>query len=228
MNMDEGKLDISVEFMGRDALWGGIKIFLGIVALIIVTVFLLMRPKPTEPLPSVVVEPTQEVPPTVTPLPTATPFPTFTPLPSSTPAPTLTATPTPMVSEIVTETESDLTENVVGDTVTYTVQSGDTLSVIATKFGVALEDLQTANDLSDEFIYQDQVLIIPSASEGGVTAASNVPGGDASRIYEVQAGDTLGEIAARFGVEVEDIKMANGMSSDIIQSGQELVIPSGD
>jgi LysM repeat protein len=43
--------------------------------------------------------------------------------------------------------------------------------------------------------------------------------------YVVQAGDTLGVIAARFGTTVDAIKAANGLSSDVINVGQRLTIP---
>jgi LysM repeat protein len=48
------------------------------------------------------------------------------------------------------------------ESVTYEVQAGDTLSVIAGKFSVSLYDLMVANGLSDEnFIQVGQVLVIP-------------------------------------------------------------------
>ncbi len=43
--------------------------------------------------------------------------------------------------------------------------------------------------------------------------------------YTVVRGDTLSAIAAAFGVEVEDIKKANNLKSDLIREGQKLVIP---
>lgn len=55
-----------------------------------------------------------------------------------------------------------------------------------------------------------------------VTTAPPEPSGTT---YVVRWGDTLTSIAAQFGVSVEAIKSANGLSSDIIQVGQQLVIP---
>jgi LysM repeat protein len=43
--------------------------------------------------------------------------------------------------------------------------------------------------------------------------------------YIVQPGDTLPDIALRFGVSVEAIKAANGMTDDILIVGQEILIP---
>jgi LysM repeat protein len=45
------------------------------------------------------------------------------------------------------------------------------------------------------------------------------------RTYVVVSGDTLGSIAARFGTSVQALKNANGLSGDIINIGQVLVIP---
>jgi murein DD-endopeptidase MepM/ murein hydrolase activator NlpD len=44
--------------------------------------------------------------------------------------------------------------------------------------------------------------------------------------YVVQAGDTLSGIARRFGVTVQAIREANGISGDIINIGMQLIIPT--
>ncbi|HWO93250.1 MAG TPA: LysM peptidoglycan-binding domain-containing protein [Dehalococcoidia bacterium] len=54
--------------------------------------------------------------------------------------------------------------------------------------------------------------------------ATSTPGGGEQR-YTVQAGDTLVDIASQFGTTPEDIMEANNLDSEIIQPGQELVIP---
>ena len=43
--------------------------------------------------------------------------------------------------------------------------------------------------------------------------------------YTVRSNDTLYSIAMRFGVTVDAIKQANGLTSDLIQIGQQLIIP---
>ncbi len=45
------------------------------------------------------------------------------------------------------------------------------------------------------------------------------------RTYVVQSGDTLNEIAQRFGTTVDAIRTANGLTTDVILPGQELIIP---
>mgnify|MGYP001827024796 CR=1 FL=1 len=43
-------------------------------------------------------------------------------------------------------------------------------------------------------------------------------------VYKVRSGDNLSVIGARFGVTVNDLKKANGLSSDLLSIGQELTI----
>lgn len=47
-----------------------------------------------------------------------------------------------------------------------------------------------------------------------------------SEIHIVKKGDTLSHIAVRYGVTVRNLKLANGLSSDLIQIGQKLHIPA--
>ncbi len=70
----------------------------------------------------------------------------------------------------------------------------------------------------------------PTPDIGSLATPGN--GGDAGTpaadqtIYLVQAGDTLGTIAAEFGVSVADLVRANNISDlDHIEIGQQLIIP---
>ena len=93
----------------------------------------------------------------------------------------------------------------------YIVQSGDTLSAIAKKFGVPMEDIVAANGITNpNNINIGQVLIIPCR-------------------YTVQSGDTLSSIARRFGTTVTAIMNANGLTNaNNINIGQVLIIPGVD
>ena len=68
------------------------------------------------------------------------------------------------------------------------------------------------------------------SSSGPSTAATPTPAPTPTPAatpitYIVQSGDTLNEIAARFGTTAQAIMDANGLTSDIIQVGQVLIIP---
>jgi LysM repeat protein len=96
----------------------------------------------------------------------------------------------------------------------YIVEEGDTLSSIAEKFGISLETVLWANDLSKNSIVKPgQKLIILPVS--GV-------------LHIVKAGDTLSEIAQKYQAKIEDIISFNELSSpNDIYIGDILVIPGG-
>lgn len=56
---------------------------------------------------------------------------------------------------------------------TYTVQSGDSLSRIANKYGTSVTDLMNANNLKNYLIYPGQVLKIPSSSSTTNSSSTN-------------------------------------------------------
>lgn len=56
---------------------------------------------------------------------------------------------------------------------TYTVQSGDSLSRIANKYGTSVTDLMNANNFSNYLIYPGQVLKIPSSSSTTNSSSTN-------------------------------------------------------
>jgi membrane-bound lytic murein transglycosylase D len=107
---------------------------------------------------------------------------------------------------------------------TYTVLSGDTLYDIALRFGVTVTGLRRANGLTTSRIYPGTVLNIPAPVESG----SSPPKRTAGRpdIYEVRKGDTLYDIARRFGTSISALRRVNGLSSSRIYPGDILRIPS--
>ena len=118
---------------------------------------------------------------------------------------------------IIRENGSDIPDG----TQTYTVQQGDTLSEIAARYGTTVNELVRLNNIADrDLIYPGQVLII---REGGTTPPSG------TTTYIVQRGDTLTEIAARYGTTVNEIVRLNNIADrDLIYPGQVLIIPEGD
>lgn len=100
---------------------------------------------------------------------------------------------------------------------TYTVQSGDSLWSIANKFGVTVQELRNLNNLSSDLLSIGQILIIP------VTVT---PLPTEQTTYTVQSGDNLYTIANKFNVTVSDIISANNLTSNVLNIGQTLIIPS--
>jgi len=135
--------------------------------------------------------------------------------PTPTPTPT-SALPTPTLTPTFTPTLPPHT--------TYRVEHGDSLWSIALEFGVTVEALMEANDLSEDTILDiGQELLIPLALEEATPQPTSPPQG---LIYTVVPGDTLWSIALEFGVTVEALMEANGLTEDtILDIGQELIIP---
>lgn len=113
---------------------------------------------------------------------------------------------------------------------TYIVQPGDTLSAIAETNGCALEALIGANAglINDPaFIQVGWVLVIPGVLAG--TRRGPAPAGEGITSYTVQAGDTLGALAERWGTSVPAICELNGIANpSLIFVGQRIRRPGAD
>jgi spore coat assembly protein SafA len=100
----------------------------------------------------------------------------------------------------------------------YIVQPGDTLSVIARRFGITLQQLLAANpQITDpNKIFPGQRINIP---------VDTTP----PSVYIVQPGDTLYLIARRFGITLDQLLAANPQITDPsrIFPGQRINIPTG-
>lgn len=117
----------------------------------------------------------------------------------------------------------------------YSVQPGDTLSAIASQYGVSVEILVQLNQIANpDLIIVGQQLAIPGAAQPPAEIPYSPPAteptspgtGGGTPSYAVQSGDTLSGIADSFGVSVADLVSANGISNpDLIVTGQVLVIP---
>ena len=59
----------------------------------------------------------------------------------------------------------------------------------------------------------------------GGTGTAGPTGTPRAQRYTVESGDTLASIANQFGVTVDALKQANGLTSDLIRIGQELTVP---
>lgn len=101
----------------------------------------------------------------------------------------------------------------------YTVQPGDTLYKIATKFNRSVVEIKEHNQLTSDVIYTGQVLQIPM----GEVKIEQPP--SAQTVYTVVSGDSLSLIAKRFNTTVEAIKAENNLTSDMIYINQRLLIP---
>ena len=98
----------------------------------------------------------------------------------------------------------------------YQVQSGDSLYKIAQKYNVTVQEIKDANNMSADEIYQNQYLYIPDKKQTD------------SITHTVVKGDTLSALAKKYKIEINRLKAANGLDSDMIYIGQQLLIPKAD
>jgi murein DD-endopeptidase MepM/ murein hydrolase activator NlpD len=107
---------------------------------------------------------------------------------------------------------------------TYTVAPGDTLSEIAARLHIPVDDLAAANGITNpDRIVAGQVLVLPGPA--GPDPDADGGSGDTAA-YVVRRGDTLSEIAAKLGVPVDRLAEANGIDDpDLLQEDMVLVLP---
>lgn len=119
-------------------------------------------------------------------------------------------------------TATDQTSTIISDkprdqVIIYKVQKGDTLGAIADKFGISVDTIKWANDLTGDRLSLNQELKIPPVT--GI-------------VYKVKAGDTIYNLAKTYKTDAQ--KIVNFPFNDFadldtfaLNIGQTLIIPDG-
>lgn len=107
---------------------------------------------------------------------------------------------------------------------TYTVRSGDTLSGIAAKFGLSVDQLKAWNNLSGSTIVVGRSLVVKGGKVSTAPTSTGTSSSSKTITYVVRRGDTLGSIADRYDCTVAELKSWNGLSGSTIYPGQKLKI----
>jgi LysM repeat protein len=76
----------------------------------------------------------------------------------------------------------------------YTVLPGDSLFLLAQKFGITVDAIKSSNNLSSNFLWVGKQLTIPAVKKSSSASTTS---------YIVKAGDSLFLIAQRYGVSVD-------------------------
>jgi len=132
-------------------------------------------------------------------------------------------------------------EKVPSETTEYVVQNGDSISVIAARYGLKSADIIALNNLTDPSkIRVGQRILLPGKVDvkspkaveikkqvtNTLQAETGLPAETTgTKIHVVGKGEYLSKIAATYHVKVSDIKKANNLTSDLIIVGQKLKIP---
>ena len=149
-----------------------------------------------------------------------------TPTPESTPS-------IPTGSQTSTQTPTNQTSDTI-----YTVKSGDSLWAIANKHGLSVSQLKSINHLTSDIIYPGQKLNTktkvssqdtvsssttkPAPSQESITSSNTST--STSKTYTVASGDSLWAIANKHGLSVSQLKNMNGLTSDVIYPGKQLLV----
>lgn len=106
----------------------------------------------------------------------------------------------------------------------YRVQRGDSLSIIAHRFGMSVEDIKKENTLKSNMLNIGQILRIPGGHTSIAVPKESSPVETRVITHVVQSGEYLGQIASRYKVSVADIKEENKLKSNTLWIGQKLKI----
>lgn len=93
----------------------------------------------------------------------------------------------------------------------YTVQAGDTLPSLATRFGITSDSIRWSNGISGD--------IVPAGTKLKIPPVTGI-------VYTVKAGDTADSLATRFGTNKDQILAYNDAEINGLQVGEEIIIPN--
>ena len=120
------------------------------------------------------------------------------------------------VGEIITiscnHNNSINSDNSINKEITYTIQSGDTLSSIASRFDTTVSNLVELNDIQNpNLIYAGDILKIQETSE--------------YKIYTIHRGDTLSSIALKFDTTIKKlVELNNIQNPDLIYANTKIKV----
>ncbi len=97
------------------------------------------------------------------------------------------------------------------DIQTYTTQAGDTISSLATRFGVTSDSIRWSNGLTGDNVAPNTTLTIPPVN--GI-------------VYTVKSGDTPASLAAKFNANQDQIIAYNDAEISGLQVGEQIIIPN--
>jgi spore coat assembly protein SafA len=124
----------------------------------------------------------------------------------------------------------------VAGVIEYVVQPGDTMFLIAQRYGISLDALIRANPQirNPEMIFPGEVVHIPTTHKPHMTPPDPTPvspgtgGSSSARRYVVMEGETIEDVARKFGMNVGELTAFNSQLSPpyTLTPGQVIFIPA--
>ncbi len=110
----------------------------------------------------------------------------------------------------------------------HKVKSGESLSLIAQKYGTTTAKLMSLNKLKSTRLNVGQELKISAQSSADQSAPASVSYSTRVITHTVKSGEFLGKIANKYNVSVNSIKIQNHLRSNTVRVGQKLKITVTD
>ncbi len=110
------------------------------------------------------------------------------------------------------------------ETISYTVQDGDSLWKIANTCSIDVNEIIRLNNLETTIIRRGDILLLPASCNIGNNNQENVNQDDIKHV--VARNDTLYSIARKYGTTVNEIMEYNLLPSTTLTVGQILYIPN--
>lgn len=129
------------------------------------------------------------------------------------------------VNEPVDTNTNVVVNNNSGNYTYHMVKAGETLGTIASRYNMALSELQRINGLSSTKIYVGQRLKVSGTGGNTVTPPQNTQPVATKQYYAVRSGDTFGKIAQRHRMSISQLRKLNpGINIDRLSIGQKIRI----
>ncbi|MBO0444339.1 LysM peptidoglycan-binding domain-containing protein [Vagococcus fluvialis] len=106
--------------------------------------------------------------------------------------------------------------------VTHKTTYGDSLWVIASKYGVTIDSLRKQNNIKGDLIHPGQILLVTKGSTSA--PAIKQPVGTKTEQYIVKPGNSLWQIANNYGISIPDLVKWNSIKNYTIHPGQTIAI----
>ena len=130
------------------------------------------------------------------------------------------------VNNVVTNKNTKTSKNT--GIVYHKIRRGETLGLIAAKYGVSVNQLRDWNNISGNKIVSGKNLRIYPDGTTNTVAVNETKNTTTTKNnlykYKVKRGDNLSEISEKFGVTIQQIKKWNNISGNNIAAGKTLKI----